>query len=136
MELSVSFRPLGNTTEREIVVLTREVYDVLFHAPGVEKLGPVFGEAPGGAKGGIFEVVGSFLLSATPEALKQLLPMLKDPDAPRAADDRSGHPGPRQQGDFQVRSEGHTTSGPHRWRAAAPPGIQERLRLIWGDTPS
>ena len=77
MELSVSFVGIGNTTEREIVALTQTVQDALRRAPGAELLGPVRRPAPEGTKGGVFEEIGSFLLTAAPAALKQLLPLLK-----------------------------------------------------------
>jgi hypothetical protein len=77
MELTVSLVPLGNTTEREIAILTQEVRDALRRVPGIEALEPVYKEAPDGTKGGFFEEVGSFLLTATPTALKLLLPLLK-----------------------------------------------------------
>jgi hypothetical protein len=76
MGLSIHVLPLGDTTEREIAELTGEIVAILEKTRGVEGVTAVSHPSRGGTKG-MTAIIGAFLLTATPLALKQVLPVLK-----------------------------------------------------------
>jgi hypothetical protein len=68
MDMTVTILPSGNTTQRELAALSRQVTDALRGLRAVEGVTPVRSMAPEGAKG-VADEVGSFMLQIPAAAI-------------------------------------------------------------------